>query len=78
MSLVAYKKVAYKNNSSVVDAGIWLLTQNFEGLSCWYILGAGGFIENVSKTPFSFFIATQKEIHQSKKGQCKKLVQAIH
>ena len=25
----------------LVDAGIWLLTQNFEGLSCWYIFGAG-------------------------------------
>ena len=24
----------------LVDAGIWLLTQNFEGLSCWYIFGA--------------------------------------
>ena len=27
----------------LVDAGIWLLTQNFEGLSCWYIFGKGIF-----------------------------------
>ena len=27
-----------------MDAGIWLLTQNFEGLSCWYVLGVGIFL----------------------------------
>ena len=25
----------------LVDAGIRLLTQNFEGLSCWHIFGVG-------------------------------------
>ena len=32
------------------------------------------FIENISKTAFSFFIATQKEMHKSRKAQRKNLV----
>ena len=35
------------------------------------------FIENGSKTLLSFFIATQKEMHQSKKAPRKNLIQAI-
>ena len=36
------------------------------------------FIENISKTAFSFFIATQKEMHKSRKAQRKTLVEAIY
>ena len=32
----------------------------------------------VFSTPFSILIATQREMHQSKKGQCKNLVQTIN
>ena len=39
----------------LVDAGIWLLTQNFEGLSCWYIFWAGEYFLglNLSSTKYS-------------------------
>ena len=36
------------------------------------------FTGNFRKRPFSILIATQKEIHQSKKAQHKNLVQAIY
>ena len=35
------------------------------------------FAGNIRKTPFSILIATQREMHQSKKAQRKNLVQAI-
>ena len=36
------------------------------------------FTGNIRKTPFSILIATQREMHQSKKAQRKNLVQAIY
>ena len=35
----------------LVYAGIWLLNQNFEGLSCWYIFGAGELSTSRLKQP---------------------------
>jgi len=35
------------------------------------------FTGNIRKTPFSILIITQREMHQSKKGQRKNLAQAI-
>ena len=39
----------------LVDAGIWLLTQNFEGLSCWYIFWAGELSIKTLKASGFFF-----------------------
>ena len=36
------------------------------------------FTGNIRKIPFSILIATQREMHQSKKGQRKNLAQAIY
>ena len=36
------------------------------------------FTGNISKTPFLILIASQREMYQSQKGQCKNLAQAMY